>query len=69
MAIKIIEPRKLSEAERDILKREIGILKQSFHPNIIKFIKEYKTKHHIYIVTELLKDGDLFEYTKKNLFL
>ena len=44
-------------------------MKQCHHPNIIKFIGEFKTKTHIYIVTEILTEGDLFEYTKKNGFL
>jgi len=51
------------------LKRECGILKQCHNPNIIKFIADYKTKTHLYIVTELLTEGDLFEYTRKNKFL
>jgi serine/threonine protein kinase len=59
----------LSLAEKEVLKRETGILKQCHHPNIVKFLGEFKTKTHIYIVTELLSEGDLFEYTKKNGFL
>lgn len=45
------------------------MLKQCHHPNIVKFIEEYKTNTHIYIVTELLSEGDLFEYTRKKSFL
>jgi len=45
------------------------MLRQCHHPNIVKFIAEYKTKTHIYIITELITDGDLFEHTKKNGFL
>jgi len=44
-------------------------LKQCHHPNIIKFLGEFKTKTHIYIVTEILTEGDLYEYTKRNGFL
>jgi serine/threonine protein kinase len=40
--------------------RECGILMNCHHPNIVKFIHEYKTKTHIYLVTELLSEGDLF---------
>jgi serine/threonine protein kinase len=68
-ALKIIEPKKLTPGERDVLKREIGILKQCHHPNIVRFIEEYKTNTHIYIVTELLSEGDLFDYTRKKSFL
>lgn len=51
VAIKVIETFKLSVAEKEVLKRETGILKQCHHPNIIKFLGEFKTKTHIYIVT------------------
>lgn len=44
-------------------------MKLCHHPNIIKFLQEYKTKTHLYIVMELLEEGDLFEYVKKNSFL
>ena len=32
----------------------------------MKFYKQYSTKTRLYIVTEYLNEGDLFEYTKKN---
>jgi serine/threonine protein kinase len=44
-------------------------LKQCHHPNIVKFLGEFKTKTHIYIVTEILTEGDLYEYTKRHGFL
>ena len=60
MAIKVIETYKLTPGEREVLKRETGILKQCHHPNIVKFLGEFKTKTHIYIVTEILTEGDLY---------
>ena len=32
------------------------------HPNIIKLIDTVESKTHIYIITEIVKDGDLFDY-------
>ena len=34
------------------------------HPNCIKLDKVYETRNNIYIVTEYVKDGDLFDYIK-----
>lgn len=35
----------------------------------MKYIKHYNTRTRLYIVTEYLGEGDLYEYTKKNSFL
>ena len=69
MAIKVIDTFKLSTNEREVIKRECGILRNCHHPNIVKFIAEFKTKSSWFIVTELMVEGDLFDYTKKNGFL
>lgn len=37
VAIKVIEHTKLTEGEREVLKRECGILRQVHHPNIVKY--------------------------------
>lgn len=36
------------------------------HSCIIKFIEIIETKTHLNIITELVKDGDLFDYITKN---
>jgi serine/threonine protein kinase len=69
VAVKVIEKFRLSENEKEVIKFEKGILELCHHPNIIRFFGDYNTKTRIYIVTELLTDGDLFEYTKKSTFL
>ena len=69
VAIKIVENFKFSNAEKEVIKRECSILGQCRHPNIIKFLGEFKTKSHWYIVTELMEEGDLFGYTRKKEFL
>ena len=55
--------------EKEVIKFECGILELCHHPNIVRFFKDFSTKSSIYIVTELLNEGDLFEYTKKSTFL
>lgn len=32
------------------------------HPNVIKMIESEETKDHIYIVLELMKGGELFDW-------
>jgi serine/threonine protein kinase len=39
------------------------------HPYIVKFIDSIQTKNDLYIVAELVRDGDLYEYVSKNKFL
>ena len=40
---------------------EINILKGLDHPNILKIYEAYKDSKNFYIVTELLKGGELFD--------
>ena len=39
------------------------------HPNCIKLVETIETKNNIFIVTDLVKNGDLFEYIKERKFL
>lgn len=56
-------------AEREVIQHECGILERCHHPSIVQFIEKSETKTHIYIVTELLNEGDLDEYVKEKTFL
>lgn len=44
------------------LQREIGILKQLDHPNVIKLIETIEDEEHIWLVLELCTGGELFEF-------
>jgi len=39
------------------------------HPHVIKLMDTIETKTNIYIVTDLVSDGDLFDHIKNNEFL
>lgn len=39
------------------------------HPGVIKFKETIETKTHIYIITELVKGGDLLKYINGKEFL
>jgi BR serine/threonine kinase len=42
--------------------REISLMHLLDHPHILKFITEYKSTHHFYLVFEYAENGELFDY-------
>lgn len=68
VAIKIINKSKLSAEDIGLTKREIEILKLCQHPNVIRLLDTFENPDYIYIVMELLRGGDLYEYISKKQF-
>ena len=66
-AIKIVDKR-LLEDTKDIqrLKKEIKILKNIRHKNIIQLFDIMESKTNLYFVMEYCKGGELFDYIVKN---
>ena len=58
-AIKSIRKAKVSKIE--VLKREIEILKEVKHPNIIELIDVFEDSKYLHLVTELCTGGELFD--------
>ncbi|CAB9502579.1 MAP kinase-activated protein kinase 2 (Fragment) [Seminavis robusta] len=58
-AIKSIRKAKVSKIE--VLKREIDILKEVRHPNIIQLEEVYEDERYLHLVTELCTGGELFD--------
>jgi len=58
-AIKSIRKSKVGKLE--VLKREIDILKEVKHPNIIELIEVHEDEKYIHLVTELCTGGELFD--------
>jgi calcium-dependent protein kinase len=58
-AIKIIPKSRVHRPE--VLIREITILKQVDHPNIVKLYETYEDNRYIYLVMELMEGGELFD--------
>ena len=75
VAVKILNKKQIKQLGIfDKLKREIKILKNTFmHPHIIKIYDYIDTSTELYIVMELAKGGELFDYItqqdKVSLFL
>lgn len=63
VAIKVIEQHNLSDVEKKHLYYEIQVIKFIHkHPGVITLYDVYENNTHIYITTEYVKGGDLFDY-------
>ena len=68
VAIKIINKKNLDISELELLMNELYILKICKNDYIIKLYDIYETSNSIYIVMELCKNGDLFNYFNDNYY-
>ena len=60
-AIKVIKKTHMSEDDLLGLKREVSIMQQVDHPNIVKYYETYDDKKYIYLCMELCQGGELFQ--------
>ena len=60
-AVKLLSKAKLSKDELKNIANEIKIVKELDHPNIVKVYEEYEDHKYLYIVTELIEGGELFD--------
>ena len=67
MAVKILEKHKIVEdVDVERVAREIKILKLARHPNIIQLYEIIETPRQLYLITEYVPGGELFDYIVKN---
>lgn len=59
-AAKIIKKKNLKQEELNNLHGEVRVLKKLRHPNINSLVETFDTKHHLYMVLELLRGEELF---------
>ncbi|KII72594.1 Serine/threonine-protein kinase MARK2 [Thelohanellus kitauei] len=62
VAIKIINKNMVKRKQIGDLTREISNLKHLNHPNIVRLYEHYETKNYLYIITEYVGGGELFQY-------
>lgn len=65
VAIKIIDKEKLKGKE-GMMVNEIKIMRRLNHDHCVKLYDIYESEPHIYLVSELVRDGDLFDCIVKN---
>ena len=65
--MKILEKDKI-KCEEDFKRvvREMQVLKLLNNSNIVKLLEVIDTSRHIYLVTEYVSNGELFDYVVKN---
>jgi calcium-dependent protein kinase len=61
IAIKVMNKRDMSEEDLLSLRREVQIMQQVDHPNIVKYYETYDDKKYIYLCMEYCSGGDLFK--------
>lgn len=59
-ALKLIDKLKCRGRD-DMIYNEVKILKELSHPNIVKLIEEFDYSMQLYLILELVQDGDLFD--------
>lgn len=60
VAVKIVKKKKLPNEVKHSLRKETEILQQLNHPHILKLVDVYEDPEDCYLVTELMKGGDLY---------
>ena len=61
-AIKIISKKNLSQIDKEYIINELSVLKTLNHPSIPKIFGVHETPEKLFIVMELIKGGELFDY-------
>lgn len=67
--IKKISKKNFTKDSSENIMNEIQVLQETVHPNIVKIIEYYESMRSLYIVTEYLDGGELFDkITEKGQF-
>lgn len=60
-AVKMLSKKNITQKELKDIANEIQIVKELDHPNIVKMYEEYEDHKYLYIVTEIIEGGELFD--------
>ena len=64
--MKVIKCKSNSQKYKDLLQKEINVLKSLDHPNIIKVYEFFTSAKYIFIISELCTGGELFDKIVEN---
>ncbi|XP_062391965.1 MAP/microtubule affinity-regulating kinase 3, partial [Sardina pilchardus] len=62
VAVKIIDKTQLNSSSLQKLFREVRIMKQLNHPNIVKLFEVIETEKTLYLIMEYASGGEVFDY-------
>lgn len=68
VAIKMVSKTEMSPEDLELQRNEIEILKVCQHPSIIRLLDIFENESTIYLVMELMRGGDLFDYLQRRDF-
>jgi len=66
VAIKVVNKTNIKPRELEMLMREIQIIMKLKHPNIVRMLDKFDGPKKLYLVMELVPEGELFEKIVKN---
>eukprot|EP01013_Petalomonas_cantuscygni_P023156 TRINITY_DN44536_c0_g1_i1.p1 TRINITY_DN44536_c0_g1~~TRINITY_DN44536_c0_g1_i1.p1 ORF type:complete len:440 (+),score=74.75 TRINITY_DN44536_c0_g1_i1:255-1574(+) len=62
VAVKIISKSELQRHnQEELLRREVYVMKELRHPNIVRMFEVFQTRNHIYLILELVECGELMD--------
>ena len=64
-AIKMVDKKRLNEAEKEMLRSEIAIMRLLNHPNVVEMKEVFEDKNKMYVVMELVEGGELFDRIRR----
>lgn len=64
--VKKINKTKFTKTQSESIMNEIKVLAELDHPNIVKIFEYYESENSLYLITELLTGGELFEKISEN---
>jgi len=72
-AMKIIDKVAVGKEKKEMLDREVDILKRVQHPHIVRILRIFENEKYMYLIMELATGGELFDeivkrgkYTEKS---
>ena len=61
VAVKKVNKKAIAKKDLEALELEIGILKEINHPHVLTLLDTYEDKGNVYLVTDLIQGGELFD--------
>jgi len=60
-AVKVVDKKRLSEQEREMMRSEVAIMRLLNHNNVVQMKEVFEDKQKMYLIMELVEGGELFD--------